>query len=652
MERPRRPPAGRLGRRPGPLPSQRPGAARSRGRTARAAATDAVVRLERVVPRRERRQRAVGGDGRAALRPRRAGEDRGHDRARLLDGGRRRLHRRRHRRPPRAAPAADCLPEAWAAALATLPADWSDLLAEIELASSDYLERAALHLSPINPRRDGARIAFRFRCARKAGYGASPGMVGRCLERCDADGIVGSVQRAARAVGHAPRARRRARSGRSRARPSERRSGRLAADRARLEGRRLRRGRGRHGGRGARRHRAATISTASWSTSPSTARRASSPAEHVTNVIEGFVQVDLNTARPRPPRPVRGIAPAFTPAGSRGIWCACAAGKRDREQRARPTTTSVAAAREVAERASAITRLELELAKLELKRKAGELGAGVGLAIGAAVLLVYAHRLPLRRRSGRHRDGAALVGRAADRLRRSRPDRGGALLVAKRLFKKATPPVPERAIREAQLTTRGDRPLSADAPRTPDAVAGDIERERERLAAAVSNLRDDFGTATDPRTVLRRTLAGARRAVGAHDRRRGARRGRQASLRRGRASCWPASGASSSSSATTEPLSGATRGARRRTARRARRRCGRAGCVASSSESVRSADWKATAKAIDLRPSPDLLAAVDVEDADLAQLGPGRRARGRDELADGDLLRHGERRGPGGPAGT
>ena len=88
---------------------------------------------------------------------------------------------------------AERLPASWDAALATLPGDWSDLLGEIELGSSDYLERAALYLAPINPRRDGPRYAFRFRCARRAGYGASPAMVRRCLERCDGAGIVGTV---------------------------------------------------------------------------------------------------------------------------------------------------------------------------------------------------------------------------------------------------------------------------------------------------------------------------------------------------------------------------------------------------------------------------------------------------------------------------
>jgi hypothetical protein len=91
------------------------------------------------------------------------------------------------------APAAEHLPASWDAALAPLPADWSDLLGEIELTSSADLERAALCLSPINPRRDGTRLALQFRCARKAGYGASPGMVRRCLERCDEIGVPGTV---------------------------------------------------------------------------------------------------------------------------------------------------------------------------------------------------------------------------------------------------------------------------------------------------------------------------------------------------------------------------------------------------------------------------------------------------------------------------
>jgi hypothetical protein len=86
------------------------------------------------------------------------------------------------------------LPASWEAALATLPGDWSDLLGEVELDSSDYFERAALHLGPINPRKVGEGSVLQFRSASRFGYGASAGMVKRCFERCDADGIRGSVR--------------------------------------------------------------------------------------------------------------------------------------------------------------------------------------------------------------------------------------------------------------------------------------------------------------------------------------------------------------------------------------------------------------------------------------------------------------------------
>ncbi len=89
---------------------------------------------------------------------------------------------------------APTLPESWDAALAQLPADWSDLLGAIELDSSDYLDRGAVHLAPLNTRRVGeGGLQLQFRSARRFGYGASAGMVRRCLERCDAVGIHGRV---------------------------------------------------------------------------------------------------------------------------------------------------------------------------------------------------------------------------------------------------------------------------------------------------------------------------------------------------------------------------------------------------------------------------------------------------------------------------
>jgi hypothetical protein len=92
-----------------------------------------------------------------------------------------------------AAPARQTLVSAWDAALAALPSDWSDLYAEIELRSTDHLERAALLLAPVNPARYGGPAGFRFRVARRFGYGASPAMARRCLERCDAERITGRV---------------------------------------------------------------------------------------------------------------------------------------------------------------------------------------------------------------------------------------------------------------------------------------------------------------------------------------------------------------------------------------------------------------------------------------------------------------------------
>jgi hypothetical protein len=86
------------------------------------------------------------------------------------------------------------LVEGWDTAVAGLPADWSDLFCELDLQSSDYIERAAVLCIQMNPRRDGARSAMRFRVAHTAGYGAASGMVRRCLERCDEESIRGSVE--------------------------------------------------------------------------------------------------------------------------------------------------------------------------------------------------------------------------------------------------------------------------------------------------------------------------------------------------------------------------------------------------------------------------------------------------------------------------
>lgn len=112
-----------------------------------------------------------------------------------------------------------------------------------------------------------------------------------------------------------------------------------------------------------------------------------------------------------------------------------------------------AAAKQVAEHASTLARLELELAGLELKQKAGAFGAGVGLGIGAALVALYALGF--------------LFATAAVALAIVLDAWLALLIVSVVLFgltallgllargqlRRATPPVPEQAIREAKLTS-------------------------------------------------------------------------------------------------------------------------------------------------------------------------------------------------------
>jgi hypothetical protein len=86
------------------------------------------------------------------------------------------------------------LAAAWDAAVAALPEDWSDALVELELDSSNDIDRAAVLAGPVNPIQAEGRPGFRFRAASRAGFGASAGMVRRCLERLDAEGIGGDLK--------------------------------------------------------------------------------------------------------------------------------------------------------------------------------------------------------------------------------------------------------------------------------------------------------------------------------------------------------------------------------------------------------------------------------------------------------------------------
>jgi hypothetical protein len=85
------------------------------------------------------------------------------------------------------------LAEAWDGAVADLPPGWSDVLCELELDSTDSVPRAALLGSPLNPAR-GPGTSLRFRASDGIGYGTSSGMVRRCFERMDAEGIGGGIR--------------------------------------------------------------------------------------------------------------------------------------------------------------------------------------------------------------------------------------------------------------------------------------------------------------------------------------------------------------------------------------------------------------------------------------------------------------------------
>jgi hypothetical protein len=94
--------------------------------------------------------------------------------------------------PPAEQPARASLRGAWERALAALPSDWSDVYAEVRFDSTDYVEPAALLLAPVNPSGSGP-AALRFRSAHHFGYGVSPEMAARCLQRCDNAGMTGEV---------------------------------------------------------------------------------------------------------------------------------------------------------------------------------------------------------------------------------------------------------------------------------------------------------------------------------------------------------------------------------------------------------------------------------------------------------------------------
>jgi hypothetical protein len=115
------------------------------------------------------------------------------------------------------------------------------------------------------------------------------------------------------------------------------------------------------------------------------------------------------------------------------------------------------AAKDVAEHASTLARLELELAALELKRKVASLGMGIGLVVAAGVFLLFGLGFGLAA-------GAAALALVVSTWVALLIVFGAVGLVSLVLvliglsaIKKGTPPVPEQALEEARLTTQALR---------------------------------------------------------------------------------------------------------------------------------------------------------------------------------------------------
>ena len=111
------------------------------------------------------------------------------------------------------------------------------------------------------------------------------------------------------------------------------------------------------------------------------------------------------------------------------------------------------AAKRVAEKASAIVRLELALAAAELKQKVVALGVGIGMLVGSALFGFFALGFALAA-------AAAALATALSSWLALLIVAGGLFVLASLLVllgikrvAKGAPPVPEQAIAEAKLTT-------------------------------------------------------------------------------------------------------------------------------------------------------------------------------------------------------
>jgi putative superfamily III holin-X len=121
-----------------------------------------------------------------------------------------------------------------------------------------------------------------------------------------------------------------------------------------------------------------------------------------------------------------------------------------------PPTTDAGvgpAAKQVAEHASALARLEMELASLEVKEKVAKLGIGAGLVVAAAIFALFGIGFGLAA-------AAAAIATVLSTWIALLIVFGGLLLLAgllaligSGLIKSGSPPVPRQAIEEAKLAS-------------------------------------------------------------------------------------------------------------------------------------------------------------------------------------------------------
>jgi Putative Actinobacterial Holin-X, holin superfamily III len=110
------------------------------------------------------------------------------------------------------------------------------------------------------------------------------------------------------------------------------------------------------------------------------------------------------------------------------------------------------AAKSVAEHASAIARLEVELAALELKKKVTSLGIGIGMGVGAGVFALFGLGFVFLTITAALDTFLALWLSLLIVTLLLFVLAGILGLLARGRIQKGTPPVPEQAIAEAKLT--------------------------------------------------------------------------------------------------------------------------------------------------------------------------------------------------------